>query len=563
MVAALSADVRAHPIDSPTLRLLTRVALTVYCATLAGVAFSSIPGVLLPIWLGTAVVVYWLLRTPRHAWPSIVAVCWLANIAAAVTIGRAVPRSILLPTIDVIQAILVAAPLRAFRLDGDFAHPRTLAVFYALVLGPATMLPGFFGASVLHGLTGAPFQQAWMEWYMTTVLGQVVLVPPLMVVRGEALRAIFARNMLPGTLMLLGVVSGTIAINAVFHDYPFGFLFFPAVVLITFQRGFAGGAIALLLVGLYMASNVDDVHSTLSASDQRVHLLFLQLYTAVISFTIVIVGAGLEQRRKLERSLAEAREEAVVARDAAEAASRAKTMFLANMSHELRTPLNAVIGFSNLMHREIYGPLGDGRYREYAGSIHDAGHHLLEVIGEILDMSKIEAGKFEIHCEELQLNALVGDCVELMRERAAVREVSLGMELAGPERVIADRRALKQIVLNLLSNAIKFTPAGGAVSVKTATRGDKLVLAVADTGIGIPADDLPRLGVPFVQLRRATATVSAQAGTGLGLALVRSLAEKHGGTLIIESEDGRGTCAKIEIPLRLPAGQEVAAKSAA
>ncbi len=553
-MAALPSTIgRVHPIASPSPRVLAAIILSVFCAALAGVGVGWMRGPLLPVWLGTAVVVYWLLRRPRRDWPTIVAVCWFANVAAAVAIGRGLPRSIVLPTVNIIEALLVAAPLRVFGLDRDFARPRTLAVFYGLVLGPATMLAALFGAVALHWLIGAPFLQIWTEWYLTTALGQAILLPPLMVVRRDSLAAIFSRELLPGTLLLLGIVAGTIAINAVFHDYPLGFLFFPAVVLITFQRGFAGGALGLVLVVVYMARGLHDVHSTLLASDAQLHLVFVQLYTAVISFTVVIVGAGLEQRNKLELSLAEAREEAVVARDAAEAGSRAKTMFLANMSHELRTPLNAVIGFSNLMHREIHGPLGHGRYGEYARNIQDAGHHLLDVIGDILDMAKIEAGKYEILSEELDLNLLVGECVELMRERAAERQLSLVLELAGPERIVADRRAMKQIVLNLLSNAIKFTPAGGEISVVTKTMGDKLILAVTDTGIGIPADDLPRLGKPFVQLRRASAEVSAQAGTGLGLALVRALAEKHGGTFVIESEVRRGTCAKIEIPILEPA----------
>jgi signal transduction histidine kinase len=534
-------------------------ALSVFCATLAGATVTWIPGVLLPIWLGSALVVYWFLCTPRRDWPTVAAVCWLAFVTASVALGRGMPRSIILPTVNLIQALLIAAPLRALKLDGDFTRPRTLLLFYALVLGPATMLSGLVAGSVLYRLTGAPVLQVWMEWYTTTALGLAMLVPILMVVRRESLAAIFARELLPGTLALLGIVAAAIALNVIFHGYPLGFLFFPAVVLITFQRGFAGGALGLVLVVLYLACGLQDVHRTLSASDAGLHLIFVQLYTAAVSFTVIIVGAGLEQRRKLELSLAEAREEAVVARDAAEAANRAKSMFLANMSHELRTPLNAVIGFSNLIHREMYGPLGNGRYREYARSIHDAGHHLLEVIGDILDMSKIEAGKYETVRENLSLNALVGDCIELMRERAAERQVSIVLDLAGPEGIVADRRAIKQIVLNLLSNAIKFTPAGGKVTVATKTTGDRFVFAVVDTGIGIPAHELHRLGKPFVQLRRATAAVSTQPGTGLGLALVRAIAENHGGVLIIESEEGRGTCAKVEIPIIATACEKSAA----
>lgn len=562
MMAGLSAVMRLRAAASPPPRVLVAVVLSVFGAVLVGVAVSWIRATLTPVWLGTGVMVYWLLRTPRRYWPSIVAVCWLANVGASIAMGHWMPRAILLPTVNVIEAILVSLPLRLFRLDSDFARPRTLAAFYGLALGPATVIAASVGAFVTQRLTGTPFLQIWTEWYTTTALGQAVLVPPLMVLKKNSLAAIFRRELLPGTLLLLGIVAATIAINAVFPDYPLGFLFFPAVVLITFQRGFGGGAVALALVLLYMAGDLRDVHNAVSVPDARLHLLFAQLYIAAISFTVIVVGAGLAQRRRLERNLAVAREEAIVARDAAEAASRAKTMFLANMSHELRTPLNAVIGFSNLMHGELYGPLGHVRYREYAKSIQDAGSHLLEVIGDILDMSKIEAGRYEIFCQDLPLNALVRECLEIMSERAAERRITFALELAGPERIIADLRAIRQIMLNLLSNAIKFTPAGGVVTVATKVTDDTLILSVTDTGIGIPADDLPRLGRPFVQIGRATATV-AQPGTGLGLALVRALAEMHGGTFVIESEDGQWTCAKIEIPLLVPAAPHIQTKNAA
>ncbi|MGH6739138.1 MAG: sensor histidine kinase, partial [Bradyrhizobium sp.] len=151
----------------------------------------------------------------------------------------------------------------------------------------------------------------------------------------------------------------------------------------------------------------------------------------VIGFSVLLVGAALDRRRNLERGLAEAHEAALVARDAAETASRAKSMILANMSHELRTPLNAVIGFSELMHSELYGPLGNQRYRDYAGQIHEAGRHLLDLIGDILDMSKIEAGKYELVWEDVAVDVIVGDCIELMRERAATAGLSLSSEFHG------------------------------------------------------------------------------------------------------------------------------------
>ncbi|HEX3430819.1 MAG TPA: ATP-binding protein [Rhizomicrobium sp.] len=542
---------RAYRIAAPPAVVIAKVAITVTCAVLAGVTVSWIHGALTPIWLGTAVMLYWLLRSPRRHWPAIIAICGFANLAAGFAMGHSLLRCVLLALVNVSEALMFAIPLRLMKLDRDFSQPRTLLVFYALVVGPVTMISAALGAAVLHSLTGAPFFQLATEWYTATALGQAMLVPPLMTVRAGSIPALFARESARGTLLYLVLVAATIACNLVFRDYPLGFLFFPAVVLLTFQRGFAGGALGLLMVVAYMMAKVlfGDLHGALSASDARSYVLMVQLYTAVISFTVIVVGAGLEQRKKLERSLAEAHEEALVARDAAETASQAKTMFLANMSHELRTPLNAVIGFSELMHREIYGPLGSARYRDYAKRIHQAGQHLLGVIGEILDMSKIEAGKYEIVQEELRLHEVVEECTGLMRERANQKGVSLVSDLRGPERVVADRRALKQILLNLLSNAIKFTPAGGCATVSSRMVHGRLVLAVSDTGIGISDQDLKRLGNPFVQLRRTTPAVSAQHGTGLGLALVRALAEKHGGRLHIESRDGEGTCANVELPL--------------
>jgi signal transduction histidine kinase len=267
------------------------------------------------------------------------------------------------------------------------------------------------------------------------------------------------------------------------------------------------------------------------------------------------VGAALAARRKLEQGLAAAaeraenlREEAIVARDAAERANRLKSMFLATMSHELRTPLNAIIGFSELMQKQLFGPLGDARYREYSGLVHGAGLHLLSLINDVLDMSKIEAGKFEMHRQAFDVGEIVRECCRLMRERSERLKVRLGCEVpAAPIVIEADRRAMKQILLNLLSNAIKFTPAGGEVSVQARVEAQRVRLSVVDTGVGIPADQVARLGNPFVQVRDNAG--ASHEGTGLGLALVRALAEIHDGSLKIESVLGRGTTVSVSIPL--------------
>lgn len=240
-------------------------------------------------------------------------------------------------------------------------------------------------------------------------------------------------------------------------------------------------------------------------------------------------------------ALAELAEKHQAASATAESASKAKSEFLANMSHELRTPLNAIIGFSEMMQREMFGPLGDPRYREYSGDILSSGQHLLALINDILDMSKIEAGKLNLRPEPLDLQEIAEDTVRLVRTRADSGGLSIGIDIAhGLPDVEADYRALKQILLNLLSNAVKFTPRGGRVQVSAQPSPDGRVrVSVKDTGIGIAEADLSRLAKPFEQIESQHA--KTQQGTGLGLALTKSLVERHGGVLEIESKPGLGT----------------------
>jgi signal transduction histidine kinase len=233
--------------------------------------------------------------------------------------------------------------------------------------------------------------------------------------------------------------------------------------------------------------------------------------------------------------------ELLVATAAAEQASRAKSEFLANMSHELRTPLNAIIGFSDIMQREQIGPIG-GRYREYAEDINNCGQHLLEIINDILDMAKIESGRFEMNDEQISLPVLLGACLRLMRERAETGGVTLESRIDPRLPLLrGDNRAMKQILINLLSNAVKFTPHGGSVvlSARHDPSAGELSLAVTDSGCGIPAADLERVFQPFIQ---ADGSISRRhEGTGLGLAIVKALSDRQDIAIVIASEIGRGT----------------------
>jgi cell cycle sensor histidine kinase DivJ len=216
------------------------------------------------------------------------------------------------------------------------------------------------------------------------------------------------------------------------------------------------------------------------------------------------------------------------------------------MSHELRTPLNAIMGFSDIMRQRLFGPMAD-RYAEYAELIHESGSHLLELINDVLDMSKIEAERFELSIETFDAGDAVEAVLRLMRGQADRAGVHLRAALpAMPLYADADRRALKQIALNLISNALKFTPRGGAVTVTLQADGDVLELVVADTGVGIARDDLERLGRPFEQAGDAE---QRAAGSGLGLSLVRAFARLHGGDMSVESAMGEGTAVTVRLPV--------------
>ncbi len=221
------------------------------------------------------------------------------------------------------------------------------------------------------------------------------------------------------------------------------------------------------------------------------------------------------------------------------------------MSHELRTPLNAINGFSEIMVGEMFGPLGDRRYKEYCQDILSSGQHLLALINDILDMSKIEAGKMNLSFEPVTLEDVVEDAVRLVRNRAEKAGLILETNLPELPEFDADYRAMKQVLLNILSNAIKFTPHGGKVTVGAQVRrtfaGDRLRIEVTDTGIGISPEDLQRLARPFEQIESQHS--KTQQGTGLGLALTKSLVEMHGGELLLTSSPGEGTTVSVVVPI--------------
>lgn len=257
---------------------------------------------------------------------------------------------------------------------------------------------------------------------------------------------------------------------------------------------------------------------------------------------------GSRQKLELQASqLAELAEKHAMEKHRAEAANKAKSDFLANMSHELRTPLNAVIGFSEIMSKEMFGELGSPKYHEYCNDIHDSGKFLLGVINDILDMSKIEAGRFNLDFAEISVNEILEETIRIIAGEAKDRGLTIETKLAKDMVIQGDRRAVKQILLNLLSNAVKFSKVDGNIFIRARFVSNSLRISIEDKGIGISKEDLKRLCQPFEQAQNQY--TRNHIGSGLGLAISRSLAEMHNGALRIRSRDGEGTIVSLQLPV--------------
>jgi signal transduction histidine kinase len=344
-------------------------------------------------------------------------------------------------------------------------------------------------------------------------------------------------------VVLAGMCAGALAALGYIRTLFYAFVL-PALLPFITVMLIGGGAIravlgllALLFLGslAYIARTLERV--VVSAfSLQHANAELVKRLTAARD----LANSAAEAKSALIASLEESRREA-------ESANQAKSTFLAIMSHELRTPLNAIIGFADVMKSEALGPLENERYREYVNDIRESGAHLLELINKILDLSKIEAGKFDLMVESLPVEQTIRSVLRLFREQATVAGVRLELQV-DPEAsvILADMRSFKQMLINLISNAIKFAPRGTTIRITTIARSDRAELSVSDQGIGIPPSDIEKAIAPFSQL--GDPMTRRHDGTGLGLSLVKALVELHGGGMSIEGTPGGGTTVRLHFP---------------
>ena len=442
-----------------------------------------------------------------------------------------------------------------------------LTMFVRNELGAAVTMPALYALFAIACMFWAPTLDA-VVWLVIVIGAKVVLldqgrrflaIPPAQVNVGQWRRRFVLLELFNGVALagfaLIGVGDTLGAPNdLIFSSHVF--IFATLIVVLAIRTMFAATIPAILYAGtvpmtiavvarLCMLDSA--FYFAIATMAVGIHLYFLFLARGLRSTALSM----LELRTEKNALIAELEEQKSVsdeARRRAEMANSAKSRFLATMSHELRTPLNAILGFSEVMKAEMFGPIDNPKYSEYAGNILESGKHLMHLINEILDLTRIESGRYELHEEPVRLADITDECHRLLKLRAEGKAIDI-VEEGDPDLPVvwADQRALRQICLNLMSNALKFTPKGGRITLSVGAMPDSgQFLSVRDTGPGIPADEIPKVLQAFGQGTLAQQT--AEGGAGLGLAIVQNLIELHGGSLILTSELRKGTEAKIVLP---------------
>ena len=511
---------------------------------------SAVVGILLrPVgnlsafWPANAVLLGLLVRFPRLARLGGWAAAAVAFVLADVATGSSWTKASLLTLCNVIGAAVgYVFMARLTPKDRLLERPSSLVSVMLIVLAASTVTSIFGGLVNVFLFHGGP-ARGFFIWLATELANYIVILPIVLTFPGPAAlkRWFVSITQAPPKLSSAApLITYLICLAMVpIVDGP-GALAFPVPSLLWCALTYGLAASALLTLSFAVWTLVILSMTTASLTHlSGLELVSLRLGVMLVALAPITVASAMAERNQLLR-------EATAARKAAEDAMAARTLLLATMAHELRSPLTAIVGFSNMMTKEVFGPVGHPKYLDYAQSIELAGSHLSELVTDLLDTAKVEAGKFDLSLAPVSSRDMVEQSLRLVRGLAVEAEVSLIMAPDEWPQVHADQRAVKQVLINLLSNAVKFSPPAGRVEISGAIMADRLIISVKDFGRGITEEELALIGRPFVQIGDAN---SRRQGSGLGLALSQELVERHGGRLRLESTLGQGATARFDLSL--------------
>ena len=511
---------------------------------------SAILGILLrPVgnlsafWPANAVLLGLLVRFPRLARAGGWAAAAVAFVLADAATGSSWTKAGLLTLCNMVGAAVgYVFMARLTPKDRLLEGPAALVSVMLIVLAASTVTSVFGGLVNVLLFHGGP-ARGFFIWLATELANYIVILPIVLTFPGPAALKRWFIGLIrtpPKLSAAAPLITYVVCLAMVPMVGGPGALAFPVPSLLWCALTYGLAASALLTLSFAVWTLVILSMTTASLTHlSGLELVSLRLGVMLVALAPITVASAMAERNELLR-------EATAARKAAEDAMAARTLLLATMAHELRSPLTAIVGFSNMMAKEVFGPVGHAKYLDYAQSIEMAGSHLSELVTDLLDTAKVEAGKIELSLAPVSSREMVEQSLRLVRGLAVEAEVSLSMTDGDWPQVHADQRAVKQVLINLLSNAVKFSPPSGRVEISGAAGADRLVISVRDFGRGITEEELALIGRPFVQIGDPA---TRRQGSGLGLALSQELVERHGGRLRLESTLGQGATARFDLPL--------------
>lgn len=516
------------------------LAATYVVAAQVGLLFAPVAGFASLVWAPSGIALAALLLHGLRLAPGIALGAMIANALA----GASIPTAFVIGLGNAAGALAGAAALRRLRFDVELHDTRSALRLVGTSVATA-MIPATVGASVLvlSGTGDRAWADIWLAWWIGDAIGNLLIAPLVLVWATRRAHHVAASRRLEFVVALAVCAAASVAIfvlQILGAGRPAAYLMSPPLIWAAVRFGPRGAVTAVSVSAVIAIYGTVSQRGPFVREDLETSLLMLQVFVGVTLATFLVLGAAIAERRRAELSLERARAQA-------EEANRAKAEFLAVMSHELRTPLNAISGFVDLMLMGAQGPLS-ATQRSSVERIQRNQYHLLALINDLLAFTKLEAGKVRLEIAPIRVSDAMDHAEHLIQPELRRKQLAFTRHLGDESlTVLADCDKLAQVLLNLLSNAAKYTDTGGTVTMGVEPNGERARIWVADTGIGIPADQLDKVFHPFFQVDRGR--TRRYGGVGLGLTIARDLARAMGGDVAIDSRAGEGTTVSLYLPM--------------